>query len=292
MTRKKLGKGLGAIISTSSAPVEEMEKVVSEDGSRVVELSLDNIIPNPDQPRTVFIEEEIKGLAESIKSVGLIQPIIVRKRDDNYIIVAGERRFRASKLNQARTIKAIVIEADEELNFTVALIENIQRENLNPIEEAKAYKVLINNFKLKQADVAKKVGKERATVTNSIRLLNLPEEVQEGLVEKSITQGHAKVLLSVSDKNTQLRLYNETTINGLSVRALEKLVKEDNVEDETESGSKIPPKKKSPQIKKMEDELVSKLGTKVEIRHSAGKGRIEISYYSLDDFDRIIELIR
>ncbi len=293
MTKKKLGKGLGAIISTSPAPVEAMEKVVSEDGTRVVELPLDKIMPNPDQPRTVFLEEEIEGLAESIKSVGLIQPIIVRKKNDNYIIVAGERRYRASKLNEASTIKAIVIEADEELIFTLALIENIQRENLNPIEEAKAYKVLINDFKLKQADVAKKVGKERTTITNSIRLLNLPEKIQEGLVNKFISSGHAKVLLSLQDGAVQLKLYDEIVDKGLSVRALETLIKafsEDETDENHNNDEKI--SQKSPQIKKMEEELVSKLGTKVEIRHSAGKGKIEISYYSLDDFERIIEMIR
>jgi len=292
MTKKKLGKGLGAIISTSSAPVEEMEKAVATDGTRVIELPLDKIIPNPDQPRTVFLQEEIEGLAESIKSVGLIQPIIVRQKDNAYVIVAGERRYRATKLNDSRTIKAIVIEADEELNFTVALIENIQRENLNPIEEAKAYKMLINGYKLKQADVAKKVGKERATITNSIRLLNLPEKIQDGLADKKISSGHAKVLLSILDSVLQSKLYDEILDKGLSVRALEAIAKEINKTEQGDSGEKSQAQKKSPQIKKMEDELVSKLGTKVEIRHSAGKGRIEISYYSLEDFERIIEMIK
>ncbi len=293
MSKKKLGKGLGAIISTSSAPVEEMEKAVTTDSSRVVNLEMSKIIPNPDQPRTDFQEEEIRGLAESINSVGLIQPIIVRKKDSAYVIVAGERRYRATKLNGSKKIKAIVIEADEELNFTLALIENIQRENLNPIEEARAYKVLISNFKLKQAEVAKKVGKERATITNAIRLLNLPEMIQQALVEKKISSGHAKALLSVQENAMRIKLFEEVVAKGLSVRALEGIVKTLNSkESETTESSKEKQSGKSPQIKKMEDELISKLGTKVEIRHSAGKGKIEISYYSLEDFERIIEKIK
>ncbi len=293
MSKKKLGKGLGAIISTSAAPVEEMERAVGTDNSRVIEIELEKIIPNPDQPRSDFQEEEIKGLAESIKSVGLIQPIIVRKKESAYVIVAGERRYRATKLNGARRIKAIVIEADEELNFTLALIENIQRENLNPIEEAKAYKVLISNFKLKQTDVAKKVGKERATITNAIRLLNLPEIIQQALSEKKISQGHAKALLSIQENTMRIKLFEEILAKGLSVRALETIVKNLNSEESAEEeSSKKKAHGKSPQIKKMEDELISKLGTKVEIRHSAGKGKIEISYYSLEDFERIMEKIK
>ena len=168
MTKKALGKGLGAIISASPTPADDMEKVViGESRNNVIELSLDRIIPNPDQPRTYFDENEIHGLAESIKSVGLIQPIIVREKEGLYVIVAGERRYRACKYNEMKNIKAIIIEADDEQNLTMALIENIQRESLNPIEEAKAFKVLINRFKLKQQDLAKKVGKDRTTITNT-----------------------------------------------------------------------------------------------------------------------------
>ena len=292
MTKKALGKGLGAIISTSPTPADDMEKVViGVSKNNVIDLGLDRIIPNPDQPRTFFDETEIHGLAESIRSVGLIQPIIVREREGLYVIVAGERRYRACKLNEMKTIKAIVIEADDEQNLTMALIENIQRESLNPIEEAKAYKVLINRFKLKQQDLAKKVGKERTTITNSLRLLNLPEEIQEGIVDKKISSGHAKVILSVDEPERQLFLFKETVEKELSVRALENIV--NNVKEKSQSSSSQ--KKaalKTAQIKKMEDELVARLGTKVEIKHSGSKGRIEISYYSLDDFERIIEKIK
>ncbi|NLV67148.1 MAG: ParB/RepB/Spo0J family partition protein [Spirochaetes bacterium] len=292
MTKKALGKGLGAIISTSPTPADEMEKaVIGVSKNNVIELALDRIIPNPDQPKTYFDETEIHGLAESVKSVGLIQPIIVRERDGLYIIVAGERRYRACKLNEMKTIKAIIIEADDEQNLTMALIENIQRESLNPIEEAKAYKVLINRFKLKQQDLARKVGKERTTITNSLRLLNLPEEIQEAIIDKKISSGHAKVILSVDEPEKQFFLFKEAIEKELSVRALENIV--NNVKDKKESlSSQKKSVLKTAQIKKMEDELVARLGTKVEIKHAGSKGRIEISYYSLDDFERIIEKIK
>ena len=295
MTKKALGKGLGAIISTSPASVEDIENSVINDKNRIRDLDISKIIPNPDQPRTFFDENEIAGLAESISAVGIIQPIIVREKDGLFIIVAGERRYRACKLNEMKKIKGIVIEADDEQNFSMALIENIQRENLNPIEEAKAYKLMIHRFKLKQQDVAKKVGKDRTTITNTLRLLNLPEEVQEGIIDKRISAGHAKVLLSLEDPDKQLRLFNDVIEKGLSVRSLEAII--DPVKDTNNSGNNKNSEQKavtakSPQIKKMEEDLITKLGTKVEIRHSGSKGRIEISYYSLDDFERIMEKIK
>jgi len=293
MTKKALGKGLGAIISTSPTPAAEIENIVVEDKNRIREIELNKILPNPDQPRTVFDENEIAGLAESIKAVGLIMPIIVRENAGQFIIVAGERRYRACKLNEMKKIKAIVIEADEEQNFTMALIENIQRADLNPIEEARAYKLLIDRFKLKQQDVAKRVGKERTTITNSLRLLNLPEDVQNGLIDKKITQGHAKVLLSIEDQRKLLTVYNQVVDNGISVRALESMLNGTKDAVSSDSGSvqrAVQPK--SSQIKKMEDDLISRLGTKVEIKHNGGKGKIEISYYSLDDFERIVEKIK
>lgn len=293
MTKKALGKGLGAIISTSPTPAAELENIVVEDKNRIREIELSKILPNPDQPRTVFDENEILGLAESIKAVGLIQPIIVRENSGQFIIVAGERRYRACRLNEMKKIKAIVIEADEEQNFTMALIENIQRQDLNPIEEAKAYRLLIDRFKLKQQDLARKVGKERTTITNSLRLLNLPDDIQLGLVDKKITSGHAKVLLSIDDQDRLMKVYNDVVEKGISVRALESMLngaKEENAPGG--NGSQRAVQQKSSQIKKMEEDLISKLGTKVEIKHSNGKGRIEISYYSLDDFERIVEKIK
>ncbi len=287
MAKKVLGKGLSAIISTSSAPVEALEKGIEQSAEKVVEIDINSVLPNPDQPRTRFDEPEIKGLAASIEAVGLLQPIIVRRTEEGFCVVAGERRLRASKLAGLKRIRAIVIEADEVKNLTMALIENIQRTDLNPIDEAEAYRVLIDRFNLRQQDIAARVGKDRATVANCLRLLQLPPEIREALSDGEISAGHAKVLLSV-EGGRQTTLFREIMKKALSVRALEQAVQE-------ESGKKKTAKKKPAKeahLRKMEEELVSVLGTKVEIRHSAGKGKIEISYYSLDDFDRIVDIIK
>lgn len=290
MARKPLGKGLGAIISSSATPVETMEQEVVADNARVQEIPLSNIIPNPDQPRSVFDENEIEGLAESIKSVGLIQPVIVRRGDENYIIVAGERRFRAVKSLGWNSVQAIVIEAGEEKNLTMALIENIQRADLDPMEEARAYRALISRFKLKQQDVARSVGKDRATIANMVRLLNLPENIQESLSAGQISTGHAKILLSLSG-TAQQDLWREVVEKGLSVRALEEYLKENGGNERSGKGDAAS-KKKDAQIAKMEEKLISLLGTKVEIKHNGSKGKIEIHYYSLDDFDRLMDKMK
>jgi ParB family chromosome partitioning protein len=291
--KKKLGKGLSAIISTHSMPVNPLEKHIVDDSARIIDLSLDKITANPEQPRTRFNDVTLRGLAESIESVGLIEPIIVRKTDKGYLVVAGERRLRAVKLLKHSTIKAIVIEADEEKNYTMALIENIQRENLNPIEEAKAYKTLIEKFNLKQADVAKLVGKERATITNSLRLLNLSDDIQSDISDGLISLSHAKVLLSAPEEKHK-ELHRLILQEDLSVRALESILKgESQIQTnskESASGKTISKKDKDAHIKKVEEELRRVLGTKIEIKHSGNKGKIEISYYSLDDFERIVDM--
>jgi ParB family chromosome partitioning protein len=288
MSNKKrvLGKGLSAIISESAKPVEEMESLISSDASRIVELDVHAISPNPDQPRTHFNETELAELAESIKSVGLLQPIIVRKADKGYYVIAGERRLRATKLAGLQKIKAIIVEAGEEENLTYALIENIQRTNLDPIEEAKAYRMLINRFKLKQHDVAAKVGKDRATIANTLRLLTLPETIQQAISDGRITSGHAKALLSAPE-NRQLEVFGEIIRKGLSVREAEKIAA-----SYSEEGLKKKRSEKNPHIKKMEEMLISIFGTKVEIKHSGSRGKIEINYYSLEDFERIIEILK
>ncbi len=287
MAKKVLGKGLSAIITSSPTPVEALEKGIVQNADLIVELNVESVLPNPDQPRMNFDELEIKGLAASIQAVGLLQPIIVRRADNNYYVVAGERRLRAVKHAGMKKIRAIVIEADEVKNLTLALIENIQRTNLNPIEEAEAYKVLINRFSLKQQDIAAQVGKERATIANTLRLLQLPAEIQEALSSGDISTGHAKVLLSVSG-GRQMELFRDIINKSVSVRALEQLVQEG--EKKQKQGKKKPGK--DAHIRKMEEELVSIFGTKVEIKYASGRGKIEISYYSLDDFDRIVDLMK
>jgi ParB family transcriptional regulator, chromosome partitioning protein len=287
MGKKVLGKGLSAIISSSSKPVAALESGIAKNAELIVELDVNTVLPNPDQPRSNFDDTDIAGLAASIQAVGLLQPVIARKLESGYSLVAGERRLRAAKRAGLKTIKAIVIEADEIKNLTMALIENIQRTDLNPIEEAQAYKMLINRFDLKQAEIATRVGKDRATIANTLRLLQLPSDIQEALSRGEISTGHAKALLSVSGRQ-QADLFREIMKSSVSVRALEKMAKEG-------VRQKKPAKKgtlKNAQIRKMEEELVSLLGTKVEIKHSEGRGIIVISYYSLDDFERIIDLMR
>ena len=295
MAKRVLGKGLGAIISSSETPAEDFEKhIASQHMERVINLDINLIYPNPDQPRENFDHDALKGLADSIKNSGLLHPIIVRRSGAEYFVVAGERRLRASKLAGLKKIKAITIETGEEQSLTYALLENIQRENLNPIEEAKAYRVLINRFKLKQQDVAHKVGKDRATITNLLRLLNLPEEIQTAISEKTISTGHAKLLLSVQDQTKRSALFKQIKDQELSVRALEQIVASGKIQGPSynNTSAKTSPGSKPAHIKKMEDRLMSRLGTRVEIKHSGKKGKIEIAYYSLEDFERIIDLIK
>jgi len=290
MSKKALGKGLSAIISGANTPEQskypEIETKFPEIQGKIIELDINRILPNPDQPRTYFDEEKIKELADSIKSAGLIQPITVRKDGDDYYLVTGERRLRASMSAGLKKIKSIIIEAGTEDNLTIALIENLQREDLDPIEEAKAYKILSTRFKLKQQDIAEKVGKDRATVANSLRLLNLNDKIQTALSQGKISVGHAKVLLGVPESK-QFEIFKDIVKNGLSVRDAEKLVdsKKATASDNKKS------KTKDPHIHKMEEKLVSMLGTKVEIKHSGKNGKIEIYYYSIDDFDRIMEVL-
>lgn len=286
MAKKVLGKGLGAIIS-DSVSLDALEKTLAEEKERVVLINVEKIKPNPNQPRTHIDDSAIQGLADSIQSVGLLQPILVRKEGDDYFVIAGERRLQASKIAGLREIAAIIIRASEEETLTMALIENIQRTDLDPIEEAKAYQVLVNRFKLKQHEIAQRVGKDRATIANMIRLLNLPDTIQKSLSEGRMSVGHAKLLLSVPEKNRE-ELFNEVVKKGLSVRALEKKM---DSQKKTGGDKKEKTKLKHPQIKKMEDLLISILGTKVEIKHTGRGGKIEISYYSLDDFERIVEVL-
>lgn len=288
--RGGLGKGLDALISEK--PVEKMKaKTEAEEASldSTREISINEIEPNKNQPRERFDEDGLVDLADSIKQHGIFQPIIVTKGENGfYQIVAGERRWRAAKMAGLKTIPALVREYSDLEILEISLLENLQRENLNPIEEAKTYKRFMDEFHMKQDEVAEKVSKSRATVANSLRLLNLDGRVQEMLIEEMISMGHARALLAIPDGNNQYSLATEVFDKKLSVREVEKLVKNYN--------ENKPEKHKETVVRDflyndLENNLKEILGSKVNICDKNGKGKIEIEYYSKDDLDRIYDLL-
>ena len=284
MSKPALGKGLGALIP-AGAPGTYIRAALEQG---VMQLELARIVPNEFQPRKTFRDEALKELAASIKSKGVIQPVIVRKgADGGYQLVAGERRYRASLIAGLKNIPAIVKDVAPTEVLELALIENIQREDLNPVETAEAYDRLIREFKLSQEEMAGRVGKDRSTVTNFLRLLTLPPDVKRDLAEGALSMGHAKAILSLESKQKQMGLRREIISRGLSVREAESLARR------MKAPGRVRVKKAaSPQVSLLEDELKRKLGTKVHIRQKGKGGKIEIEYYSPDEFDRLLELLR
>jgi ParB family chromosome partitioning protein len=280
MQKVALGRGLGALIPDLSVLDEKEKKSLG-----IIDLELDRIVPNEYQPRKVFDQEKLRELADSIKEQGVIQPIIVHKVGSNYGLIAGERRWRAARLAGLKAVPAIVKEATKRELLEMALIENIQREDLNPLEAAEAYKRLQDEFKLTQDDLAKRVGKERSTVTNFLRLLGLPKEVKQGLSSGALSMGHAKAILGLERVRDQVRAASVITKKGLSVREAEALA----------SRLKDPPKEKKPRVsqelRSLEEKLKKALGTKVSIVSKSRGGRIVIEYYSAEELDRILEKI-
>ena len=280
MQKQALGKGLGALIPDLSALDDKEKKALG-----ISEIELDKIIPNDYQPRKFFDDEKLKELAASIKEQGVIQPIIVHKAGGGYQLIAGERRWRASRLAGLKTIPALVKEATKRELLEMALIENIQREDLNPLEAAEAYKRLQDEFKLTQEDLARRVGKERSTITNFLRLLGLPKEIKHDLSSGALSMGHAKALLSLDRVRDQLQAAASIVKKGLSVREAEALA----------HGLKNPPKEKKTrpnnELKSVEEKLRKSLGTKVSITSKSKGGRIVIEYYSSEELDRILEKI-
>jgi len=283
--KKGLGKGLDSMIpekKTKAEMKEVQDKALSE-------IKISEIDPNMGQPRKCFNEDELLELAESIKIHGVIQPIILTKRGKRYEIIAGERRWRASKLAGLTKIPAVIREYTDKEIMEVSLIENIQRQDLNPIEEALAFKNLIDEYKMKQDDLAERVSKSRSAITNALRLLKLDDKVKAMLAEGLISTGHARAILAVEDKNKQQILATRIFDEKLSVRETEKLVKQilENKESKKEE-------KSSEKLiyKKLEDSLKSIIGSKVSIKSKDnGKGKIEIDYYSIEELDRITELL-
>ncbi|MCS7164378.1 MAG: ParB/RepB/Spo0J family partition protein [Thermodesulfovibrio sp.] len=275
--KKALGKGLDALIP-------KIEKTEKE--SSLIEVEIERIIPGFTQPRTGFDEKALKELAQSIKEKGIIQPIVLsRVGDGTFRIIAGERRWRAAKLAGVEKIPAIIKDVSPLEAVEIALIENIQREDLDPVETASAFERLIKEFNITQEELSQRVGKDRATIANYLRILKLPEDIKLWLKEGLLTMGHAKALLSIEDSNKQKEIAQTVIKQGLSVRQTEELVKK---------LSKSPLKKKKdkiPEIADLEDKLTSELGAKVKIIHKGKGGKVEIFYNSLDELDGILERI-
>jgi len=280
MQKQALGKGLGALIPDLSSLDDKERKALG-----IHELELDKIVPNEYQPRKTFGDDSLKELAASIKEHGVIQPIIVHRVGSNFGLIAGERRWRAARLAGLKTIPALVKEATKRELIEQALIENIQREDLNPLEAAEAYKRLQDEFKLTQEDLAKRVGKERSTVTNFLRILGLPREVKHDLATGALSMGHAKALLSIERVRDQIQAAALIVKKGLSVREAEAFA--------TQLKKPYKEKKTRPsqELKTVEERLRRSLGTKVSIAAKARGGRIVIEYYSAEELDRILEKI-
>ena len=293
--KKGLGKGLDSLIPdnksmksvTSEKTVESKEDAAAKSGVQVMKIN--EVEPNRDQPRKNFDEDALLELSDSIKQFGVLQPLLVRKRKDYYEIIAGERRWRAAKLAGVKEVPVIEKEYTDQEILEIGLIENIQRENLNPIEEAIAYKRLLEEFNLKQDEVAERVSKSRTAVTNSMRLLKLSDKVQQIIIDDMISTGHARALLAIDDPELQYTLANKIFDEKLSVRETEKLVKE------IKNPKK--PKEKKPVANSfiyqdLEEKMKSVFGTKVSIASKGkGKGKIEIEYYSDDELEHLFDMM-
>lgn len=299
--RNGLGKGINSLIpdsgtsktkknSTKKVEVKEVIKEVVKEVKVPADtmMKISDIEPNRDQPRKNFDKEALEELADSIKQFGIIQPIVVQKKEDYYEIIAGERRWRAAKLAKLKEVPVIIKEFSPQEVMEIALIENIQRRDLNPIEEALAYKSLIDEYHLKQDELAKRVSKSRTAIANSMRLLKLTEEVQNMLVNNEISMGHARALLSLEQEELQLEAAKTIAEKGMSVRETEKLVK--SILNPKQS--KLPiPSSEAAIYNSLSDKLREKLGTKVSINNKKnGKGKIEIEYYSPQELERLLEL--
>lgn len=289
---KGLGKGIDSLISDAYAvETKKKDSAVTEKKETETTVKLRLVEPASSQPRKKFDEETLTELAESIKKYGVIQPIVVKKVEDHYQIIAGERRWRAAKQAGLKDIPVIIKDYDEQQIAEIALIENLQREDLNPIEEAKAYQSLIEKYQLKQEEIAEKVFKSRSVITNALRLLKLDDEVQLMLMEGQITNGHAKAILGLDDKEQQRTVAQKIVDEQLSVRDTEKYIK-NLLDKKNETAVTKSVLQNQTLYETLESRMKSRMGTKVQIkRKSEEKGRIEIDYYSNEDLERIIELM-
>jgi len=287
--KKGLGKGIGALIPDFEGDAPEATiDILKKDEKSVSELKITNIEPNKGQPRKDFDEEQLKALADSIAEYGVIQPIVVKKvKDNRYSIVAGERRWRAARLAGLKTIPATINDYDEQTVMEVALTENLQREDLNPIEEALGYRDLMDKFSLTQEQISVRIGKSRPAIANSLRLLNLCDEVREMVRSGKISSGHARCLVTIQVPDGQIAVANEIIKHDLSVRDTELLVKNFNKGKKESS----PKKEKDIYIADLESRLSKKLGYKVTVSEGARKSKIEIDYYNNDDLEKILKIL-
>jgi ParB family chromosome partitioning protein len=280
-----LGKGLSALI-----PDEDSENSDGKIDKSATLIPLNNIKANECQPRRYFDNDKINELSESIKNHGIIQPLILKRENDNYTIIAGERRWRAAKQLMLKEVPAIIMDIDEKEVLEISLIENIQREDLNAIEEAQAYERLLHEFSLTQEKLSERIGKSRTAIANTIRLLNLDMRVQSYIIEGVLTEGHGRAILALSDKNKQYEIAQRAIDESLSVRDVEKFIKAylnkvDKVEEKSEEEAL------KPYYKDIQEQLQNYFGTKVSINSKKNKGKIEIEYYSEEDLQRILEII-
>lgn len=277
-----LGKGLGALISENEEDSNESSKLL---------IPLNKIKSNAEQPRKSFDNEKIAELAESIKHHGIIQPLIVMKENDSYVIIAGERRWRASKMAGLKEVPAIIMDITDREVLEISLIENIQRQDLNPIEEALAYKKLIDDFKITQEELSKKVGKSRTAITNCMRLINLDDRVKQYLIDGVLSEGHGRALLAINDGNLQYTVAQKVIDEGLSVRELERLIKKVYAGDKKKKDNDEINDENNVYYKDIEEKLQSYFGTKIKLSYKKDKGKIEIEYYSDEDLQRILDII-
>ena len=293
-----LGKGLDALFGDmevsvepsskeeESSAVHDIEAAETHEGIKYIDIN--NIKPNANQPRKTFDEGKLEELADSIREHGLIQPLVVRKSTNGYEIVAGERRWRAARKIGIKEIPAIVRELSDEENMLLAIIENMQREDLDPIEEAEGISQMIETYGLSQEQVSKSLGKSRPDITNQLRLLKLPEEIRKMVSDGRLSSGHVRALITIDDEEKQIKLAVQAVEQGLSVRQVEALAKANkNVKK-----SKAAKKKKSADVKRVEEDLKVALGTKVNLNQNGKKGKIEIEFYSKDELERLIELLK
>ena len=291
---EKKSRGLGSLISSTSGATATLSvSALPASNSQLIEIPVDKIVPNPRQPRRVFGKEALDELAESIRQHGLLQPVVVRPVGDSYELVAGERRWRATKLAGRETITAVAKPVDDLESLTLSIIENLQREDLDPIEEAIAYRTLVTELNLTQEQVAAHVGKERSTISNALRLLDLPLAIQAKLQSGSLSPGHARVLLAVSDPTTQMNLAERAADKGLSVREIERLVygAEGVASGETEVGTPDKPSLKPAHIAQLEKQIAARLGTKVRLKEGRRGGKLVISFANDKEFLRILEVL-